>query len=160
MTKAVLATFSDAKTIKTRSVLQIVLEIPIEQADEAVRLLGGFPQPASERWVEVVLHEHASKPTSAPAKPKDKTPEKWADMKPSKQAGIRCNEPEFWNYLNTTLDYTISSSEHCAVVVRKVCKVASRSEFDTQALARQRWAMVESGYDAFKQTKKYAETAK
>ena len=44
-------TFADFKLIKGRKVAQIVVEIPIEQADAIVAALGGLPNPAVERWV-------------------------------------------------------------------------------------------------------------
>ena len=55
MTEAVLGTFADCKILKTRSVLQIIVEIPIEQADEALKALGGIPQPSEERWCGIAL---------------------------------------------------------------------------------------------------------
>ena len=45
------ATFSDWKLIKTRKVVQVVLEIPLEGADVAYQALGGMPDPAKEIWV-------------------------------------------------------------------------------------------------------------
>lgn len=50
---AIQATFSDFKLIKSRSVVQLVLELPIEAADAALASLGGIPQPGMERWVAV-----------------------------------------------------------------------------------------------------------
>ena len=47
------ATYSDWKLIRTRKVVQIVLEVPIEAADHAYKVLGGMPNPASEIWVGV-----------------------------------------------------------------------------------------------------------
>lgn len=45
--------FSDFKIVKTRSVCQIVLEIPLEQADDALAVLGGVPRPDRQVWVAV-----------------------------------------------------------------------------------------------------------
>ena len=41
---AIKATFSDFKLIKTRKVAQLVMEIPVEQADAALKALGGLHQ--------------------------------------------------------------------------------------------------------------------
>jgi hypothetical protein len=65
MSEAILATFSEVKIIKTRSVMQIVCEIPIDQADEALRILGGIPQPAEERWVGIALSKPERKAITA-----------------------------------------------------------------------------------------------
>jgi hypothetical protein len=34
-------------------VAQLVIELPIEEADAALATLGGLPQPAAERWVAI-----------------------------------------------------------------------------------------------------------
>src|SRR4051794_33494293 len=50
---AIQGTFADFKLVKTRRTVQIVIEVPIEQADQALAALGGLPQPAEEKWVAV-----------------------------------------------------------------------------------------------------------
>lgn len=47
------ATYSDWKLIRTRRVVQIVLEVPVEQADQAYKVLGGMPLSGEETWVGV-----------------------------------------------------------------------------------------------------------
>ena len=55
------ATYADIKTIKTRQVVQIVFEVPIEAAGHAYNVLGGWPDFASERWFVIARMEN--KPT-------------------------------------------------------------------------------------------------
>jgi predicted metalloenzyme YecM len=43
-------TFADFRLIKGRKVCQIVIEVPIEQADQALAALGGLPQPMQQRY--------------------------------------------------------------------------------------------------------------
>lgn len=50
---AIAAVFADAKSIKTRSVYQLIFEIDIAQADAALQYLGGIPQPGNERWAVI-----------------------------------------------------------------------------------------------------------
>ena len=45
--------FWDIHTVKTRASFQLVFEIPIEQADAAMAILGGMPLPGQERWVGI-----------------------------------------------------------------------------------------------------------
>lgn len=47
------ATYSDWKVIKTRQVVQIVLEVPLKAADHAYNVLGGMPNIESEGWFAV-----------------------------------------------------------------------------------------------------------
>jgi hypothetical protein len=90
---AIKATFSDFKLIRTRKLCQLVLEIPIEEADNALATLGGIPQPQSDRWVAVARLNGAAKP-----EPEPKEKRRWEDLKLSMQASIRCNEKAFQKY--------------------------------------------------------------
>jgi hypothetical protein len=47
------AEFVEFQQVKTRSVYKIVLEIPAEQADAALAVLGGVPKPGAQVWVAV-----------------------------------------------------------------------------------------------------------
>jgi hypothetical protein len=47
------AEFVEFQQVKTRSVYKIVLEIPAEQADAALAILGGVPKPNAQVWVAV-----------------------------------------------------------------------------------------------------------
>lgn len=42
--------YSDIKTVKTRSVVQIIVEVPIEQMPSVISTFGA-PVPGNERWV-------------------------------------------------------------------------------------------------------------
>lgn len=50
---AIRASFSDFRIIKGRKQAQLILEVPIEEADNALAVLGGIPQPQSDCWVAV-----------------------------------------------------------------------------------------------------------
>lgn len=47
------ATYSDWKVLKTRQVVQIVLEVPLKAAGHAYNVLGGMPNFEAEQWVAV-----------------------------------------------------------------------------------------------------------
>lgn len=48
---AIFGSLADFKLVKTRSVVQFIVEVPIEQADVALATLGGIPLPGVERPV-------------------------------------------------------------------------------------------------------------
>ena len=50
---AVRGCFADFKTVKTRGVCQLIIEVPIESADHALAVLGGVPQAKAEQWVGI-----------------------------------------------------------------------------------------------------------
>jgi hypothetical protein len=143
---AIQATFSDFRLVKGRKVAQLVLEIPLEQADAALSTLGGIPQPQSERWVAIArLNGHVPEP-----KP-DKERQKWEDLKLSMQAGIRCNEIAFRRFLTETESsaFEARNVEDAEQMVRERCEVDSRKELNLDPEAARRWKDLERSYQAW-----------
>ncbi len=170
MSEAVLGTFSEVKILKTRSVLQIIVEVPIENADEALKVLGGVPQPGTERWVGVALAPKGRKglvdsnfatPKLA-AEARDRRPFNSLPLKT--QAGIRCSDEQFRNYvsdrLSVGIQQAIINDEAAAHQVRIWCGVTSRSELDTNDLAAQKWRKLEEEFQAYLTDLRYAGTAR
>ena len=112
---AIKATFSDWRPVKTRKVLQLIFEVPLEQTELAMKALG-VPQPDQETWCAIAL----LRPETKPEKPQ----RHWDQLKPSQQAGIACDDPRFQKWANCP------NAEDAAVFVRDVCGVASRAELD------------------------------
>jgi hypothetical protein len=139
---AIRGTFADFRLIKSRKVAQLVVELPIEEADAALVTLGGLPQPAAERWVALAALNVTS------IKPQEKR--RFEELKSAMQAGIRCNEPAFWRFLNELPD--ISSNElirdepGAAQLVRAYCGVASRSSLNLDPKAAAKWQELDARY--------------
>lgn len=51
------ATYADIKTIKTRQVVQVIFELPVEAAGHAYNVLGGWPDFSAERWFAIARLE-------------------------------------------------------------------------------------------------------
>jgi hypothetical protein len=133
-------TFADFKLIKSRSTAQLVVEIPIESADEALRALAGVPQPGKE--VSVTLAR-----MDAQRAPKAKK------SSLTQQAGIRCGERTFQTYLEETHPHIaplVPGEMEAAEAVRAICGVDSRAEFDSDAAAGQRWRALETAFQGWK----------
>jgi predicted metalloenzyme YecM len=127
-------TFADFRLIKGRKVCQIVIEVPIEQADQALAALGGLPQPATEAWVAIARLETKEKVT--PLKP-DNT-------KLSFEAVMRCREQLFWKYLD------VSNENEAAEAVRRECGVSSRAGLNTNPAAAIAWRLLDGQFLAWK----------
>lgn len=84
------ACYADWKLVKSRKVVQIVLEVAMEDSDAAYKLLGGMPNPAAETWVGVAKLNKQPEPQER---------RRWPDLSIAEQAGIRCNEIAFGQYL-------------------------------------------------------------
>lgn len=130
------ATFADFKLIKTRGQAQLVLEVPIEQADAALKALGGVPLPGAERWVTVRPHGAKAEP-SPPAPSADAKGEKerrpFLSLPRSQQAALACDSAQFRHWLRA------DGKEDAAEWVRAACGVKSRSELDRDQRAAAIW---------------------
>ena len=122
MTDAALqGTYSDLKFIKTRKVVQMVLEMPIEQGDKLVEIFG-VPQPDNEVWVAVArIH--------SPSLREERPPTSFHELPRSQQAGILCEDTEFcrWTFNNTKM--------HPVVAIYKHFNIESRRELNAEEFA-------------------------
>lgn len=57
MNEPIQVDFVDAKMRSAQGTFRLSFDCPIEQADEVLKALGGFPQPGSTRVCAIVLME-------------------------------------------------------------------------------------------------------
>jgi hypothetical protein len=79
--------------------------------------------------------------------------DKWRDLGPAKQAGIRCKDPMFWAFLEEELHFgSVRSEPFAAQIVREHCQVTSRSELSQPGnhYPRERWHQMDSAFQAWK----------
>jgi hypothetical protein len=148
MTAAFRATYSDFKLVRTRKVVQIVLEVPLEQSNAVLDVLGGMPDPSKESWVGVARLRADGAPQEAALAPQRK--KDWRDLAPSQQAGIRCDEPSFVAFLREQREDDWIETRDAAECVRLICGVQSRSELGTNQKARVIWKQLDDQYQAWK----------
>lgn len=167
-------TFSDFKLIKGRKVAQIVIEVPIEGADESLRALGGIPQPHETRWVALALLntvkadastllETARReiqnltnilPDTVASKPK-------REMTLANRIGVLCHNKSFQNYLTksphfkeylSSKDATpVEPEELAAGFVRFYCGVSFRSEIIPGTREGEKWRRINDGYEQWRE---------
>lgn len=79
--------------------------------------------------------------------------DKWRELGPTRQAGIRCKEPLFWTFLIEELHFdNIHSEAMAAEAVRRHCQIGSRRELEIVGNHRQRmlWYGLDNGFQAWK----------
>ena len=137
---AIQGTFADLKSVKTRSVVQMVVEIPIEQAEQVVKAFG-FPQPGAEIAVAVArLDPEKARAAPTPPETPAKAKTRFHDKPLSVQAGIRCSDASFRRFLVDKFNYSrVPTDDEAAKVVREYCSVDSRKEFNTGGSAGRAW---------------------
>lgn len=138
------ATYSDWKLVKTRGVVQVIFEVPLADHDVAYQVVGGMPNSSNERWFAIAPLDLTKKHIDA--KPK----RDWRDVPPAEQAGIRCNEPSFIEFIRETRpDEWHENPYDVAECVRLICAVSSRSELGINQKARVIWHQLDSAYQAW-----------
>jgi hypothetical protein len=156
------ACYADFKLIRTRSVVQIVLEVPIEGANHVLSVLGGMPTPANEAWVAVARLRGAdtaasrkeetdtleSNPATEGPAPSLQTPVAGPDKRLARLAGMLCNDPKFWKFCRED-GCIVHNKEQAAEHVRAVCEVQSRSEIRPGTVAEQRFNLILSAFQAW-----------
>lgn len=144
--------YADWKLIKTRGVVQVVVEIPLADADAAYAVLGGMPDPGHERWVAVAALQSAeAQPRQIESKRTAGAKRDWKELQPQQQAGIRCGEPSFVAFLRERHTDSWRESEDAAECVRLICGVHSRVELGTNHKAHVMWKQLDDQYQAWKQ---------
>lgn len=141
MTEAVFkATYSDWRLVKTRKVVQIVFEVPVENSDIAYQVVGGMADSSQEKWFAIARLDES------PPKPEGKAPRSFHDMTPAQQAGMLCADEVFAKFMRETGNV---KSENVADTVRALCGVTSRSDIKPGTEAARRWASIVSDYRAW-----------
>jgi hypothetical protein len=141
MTSAAMqADYCDLKIIKTRKVIQVVLEIPQEAGDA---FIAAFGLPRSDKNVPVAIAR--LDPSAKAEKPKG--------GKLAQRAGIVCNENAFMSFLVIKCGADFSkwddSEKAASFWLRKHCGVDSRAELDHRPEAAQKFNNLMAEYNAW-----------
>lgn len=160
--RAIAGTYADLKFIRTRSVAQIVVEIPIEEAGRFVAMFG-TPTPSGEIPVALArLNESVGRledePPNAVMPKKDKR--RFAEKSAAEQSGIRCADESFREYLGV-LGYAVVTEEDAARCVRYLCGVPSRANINEEnVVALERWQTLEKRYQDWLADRQYKDSVR
>jgi hypothetical protein len=150
------ATYSDWRLVKSRGVVQVVMEVPLADADKAYEILGGMPNPAAEQWFGIAAIR-ADRSGQAESMSTARTTRAWKDMLPQQQAGIRCDEVTFAVFLHEEYpEEWHEAMDDPAEAVRLICGVQSRAEFSTNAKAAVAWRQLDDKYQAWRTVERVA----
>ena len=139
------ACYADWKLIKTRGVIQIILEVPLHEADTAYQVVGGMPNAAAERWFAVARLQEPRKVTTFKSR-------SWHEMSPAQQAGVLCQDDVFAKFLAERDGWkgnALPSTERCAEMIRSMCGVTSRKDILPGTRADGLWRAIVSDYRAW-----------
>ena len=159
------ASYSDWKLIRTRKIVQIVLEVPVEEADVAYQVLGGMPNPAESFWCAVArLQPEDFKPQASPVplpdKPAGRAKRSWEELKPqprsasvaaSNSSEHSCAKHFLTRGTGSIIRMMISrQSKWPSYFVREHCGVHSRADINSDnPQALDAWQRLEWDYRAW-----------
>jgi hypothetical protein len=147
MDKAIVSgTYSDFKIIRSRKVAQLVVEVPIEQAQSLIHALG-LPNPAQETWVAVArLQTPAKEETPPAAVPEPHRP--FASLPYPQQAALRCQDLSFRAFIRSSLTADwVKDEEDAAEFVRGWCNISTRKDIKPDTEAEKLWLKLNSQYE-------------
>jgi hypothetical protein len=145
MKAAFSATYSEWKVIKTRSVVQVVFEVPIEGSDTAYQVLGGMPLPGKEKWFVIAKmnaagvgslasREAGVSGRDATAKIVESAPASRSHSPYAREIAMACEDTDFQDFLRANFqnEWLIQNlgfpEEKAANIVRKELGVKSRAD--------------------------------
>ena len=176
--------YHNLRTVISQKVAQVVIEIPMEQMQEFVRLFGA---PNPETWIALARIEptqvnpipvavarlnpelpspssHQTSPGNSDAtggvspplpgtdgrKPGAQS-KSWSSMSPAQQAGIRCADPLFQQFLLEKMKIRqMCNASDAANAVRVYCGVASRAHINVDPSAGLLWHRLDGDFSIWK----------
>ena len=135
---AIRASFADWRPVKSRSVLQLILEVPIEQTEAVLGALGA-PLPGKETWVGVALLRDEAAPVAQPG-----IIEEGAKAAVTR-AAMLCQDKAFQEWFMGPVVPGNAASDTAAFMRTYLC-VASRSEIATNPVVLRRFLDLERQY--------------
>lgn len=136
---AVAGTFVKFDAVPTRKVVRITIEAPIEQADDVLRKLGGYPDPANAKWVGIA--PLAVEPSNG-----------LKGGKLAQSAGILSSQRGFQVWVETAqlfLNDEMDGEENAAAFIRQRCGVDSRAHLDHDETAARYFRDMKAEYEAW-----------
>jgi hypothetical protein len=125
-------TIGALRTIGGRKVIAVTVEVPIEEQSTVAKIAE------HGAWVAVARINAEEAP-----KPAQKEKRRWETLSVGEQAGIRCGEKAFWEFLTdySTFSFAPGDANECAGYLRQHFGVDSRKD-----IPRDRWNALENEY--------------
>lgn len=141
-------TYSDLRFVKSRKVAQVVIELPIEQANRFLQAFG-VPDPSKESWVAIARLNHAPVEDEEEAVQPEKPRRQWDDLRPSARAAILCGETAFLVFLK------VKTKEEADAKIKQHCGISSKRELDQDETKAMMLRTIESKFEAWRQERHF-----
>lgn len=139
--------YSDLRFIKSRKVAQVVIELPIEQANRFLQAFGA-PDPSKETWVAIARLNHAPESDNSNDATELHEPEKprrqWEHLRPSARAAMLCDQDAFLAFLK------VRNKVEADAKIKAHCGIGSKRELDSDETKLMLFKMIEQLFEAWK----------
>lgn len=147
---ALRGTFSDFRLVRSRKIAQLVIEVPLEQADAALQALGGIPNPADERWVAVARLNPGAKQAPKEEADEEGRRRRFHEMNPAAQIAMSCSSPSFREYLRLFKVASLpDDKDACDQWLKGFLGVKSKTEVVPGSEAFEVWNELRGSYDVW-----------
>lgn len=143
---AISGVFADYRLVKTRGVLQLIVEVPVERQEQAFEALG-FPVPGTDIHVALarLMAPAARSSEEAPVSARsEQGRHRYATATERQQALIRCcayaKDPRFRSYLH------VETEAGAVDAIRHACGIESRKEIESDPKAYAAFIRLETDY--------------
>ena len=160
------AVYIDAKSMRGVKAVRFTFDVPVEDSNEALEVLGGMPRPDEPVYVGITRIKEGAQAAPEPPQaqlespaydrsasfPNEKEHKRFNMLPLSQQAGIRCGDPAFWKFLNEQHFSEIGlvdNADAAAGAVRHVCGVASRADLKSNTEAGRIWTHLNRDFEVW-----------
>lgn len=127
-------TIGALRTIGGRKVIAVTVEVPIEEQSTVASIAE------HGAWVAVARLNQEEQP-----KPEQKERRKWSELSVAEQAGIRCNEKAFLEFLSADTVFSPGDANEAAQALREYFGVTSRKD-----IPRDKWESFDNEYQLWR----------
>lgn len=151
---AIQGTFADFKLVRGRKVAQFIVEVPIEGADQALKALGGIPNPSTETWVALArLNAKPSASSQSDAEPGEAPGgrRRFNELSPAQQSALKCKDEAFQRFMSETGYAASMKEDDVASGVRAFCGIKSRARLNENRAAANLWRTLHGEFQLWMQ---------
>ncbi len=147
---AIQGTFSEWRMVKSRSVLQLVVEVPIERTADVLTALGQ-PIPGQENWVAIARLAPSVATTAraveGTAEPQSESRKRWNELPAAQRCAMRCADAAFQEWLGISAGLgPHGCAKEAARIVRETLGVESRRELTDNSVAAEIFERMDSAF--------------
>jgi hypothetical protein len=136
------AVFADYRRIKSRKVMQLVFEVPLETWPADYKVLGE-PEIETSQWFAIAKMAGMAEPAPTPDE---------IGSKLVANAAMMIQEPSFHQFLRERHNVVVRNNMDADHAIKALLGIASKREIGIDPAASEKWRDLRASYEAWKLT--------